>query len=130
MNRFQQQIAEFHQKFGQPIGATPLINPDRVELRSELIREEAIETMIAMKSGDLVGVADGIVDLIYVAIGAAVEFGIDIDPIFDIVHAANMAKEGGGTRADGKILKPPGWKSPDTAILVELANQSRGGKAA
>jgi hypothetical protein len=29
-----------------------------------------------------------------------------------------MAKEGGGAREDGKILKPPGWVAPDIAGVL------------
>jgi len=123
MNRFQECVREFHRKFNQPIGERPCIDESRTRLRADLIREEALETMIAIRTGDLVGVADGIVDLIYVALGAAVEFGIDITPIFEIVHAANMRKIGGPARCDGKILKPEGWEAPDAAILQELAKQ-------
>jgi hypothetical protein len=63
-------------------------------------------------------VADGIVDAIYVLIGAAITYGIDIRPVWQAVHAANMAKEGGATREDGKVQKPPGWQPPDIAGIL------------
>ena len=113
MNRFQKQVEEFHRKFGHVIGKTPAIS--RPELRVKLIKEEAKETCDAIERGDLVEAVDGLCDLLYVTLGAAVEFGIDIEPIFDEVHRTNMLKEGGGTRSDGKTLKPPGWVAPDIA---------------
>ena len=58
-------------------------------------------------------VADGIVDSIYVLIGTGGEMGLDLAEVWRRVHAANMAKEGGGKRADGKVLKPEGWVAPD-----------------
>lgn len=119
MNRMQALIEEFHHKFGHPVGMNP--HHGRKELREKLIREEAQETCDAILAGDMIGIADGIADLLYVAIGTAVEYGIDIEPIFDEVHRANMAKVGGATRADGKTLKPEGWKPP--RILEELIRQ-------
>jgi predicted HAD superfamily Cof-like phosphohydrolase len=123
MNRMQQQVREFHLKFGHVIGTTPAIS--RPHLRMDLIREEARETIEAIDRGDLVEAVDGLCDLLYVTIGAAVEFGIDIEPIFDEVHRSNMAKIGGATRADGKTLKPQGWQEPDVAGEINKQRQDR-----
>jgi predicted HAD superfamily Cof-like phosphohydrolase len=117
MNRMQQQVEEFHRAFDHPIGETPAIR--RPELRVDLIREEARETIEAIMRGDLVEAADGLCDLLYVTIGAAIEFGLDLEPLFDEVHRANMTKIGGAKRADGKTLKPEGWKPPDIAGEIE-----------
>lgn len=38
--------------------------------------------------------------------------GIDLTPFFFEVHRTNMHKVGGPVRADGKGLKPEGWKPP------------------
>ena len=111
MNRMQRQVEEFHRAFEHPIGVTPGFS--RPELRAELIKEEARETIEAIERGDLTEAVDGLCDLLYVTLGAAVEFGIDIEPIFDEVHRANMAKVGGETRADGKQMKPKNWTAPD-----------------
>jgi predicted HAD superfamily Cof-like phosphohydrolase len=65
-------------------------------------------------------------DVIYVICGTAVEFGIDLAPFFAEVHRTNMAKEGGATRADGKILKPEGWQPPRIAeMLAALMAEAR-----
>jgi predicted HAD superfamily Cof-like phosphohydrolase len=118
-NIMQTQVTEFHKKFGHVIGTTPQIS--RPELRIKLIRDEAKETCDAIEAGDLVEAIDGICDLLYVAIGTAIEFGVDIQPFFDEVHRSNMAKDGGGKDALGKTLKPPGWTPPD--IVGELWRQ-------
>jgi len=119
MNKMQKQVEDFHRKFDHYIGTSPEIS--RPELRVKLIREEAKETCDAIEAGDLVEAIDGICDLLYVAIGTAIEFGVDIEPIFDEVHRSNMAKEGGGKNALGKTLKPPGWTPPD--VLGHLIKQ-------
>jgi len=66
-----------------------------------------------MMDEDLVEIADGIGDVIYVLLGTAVSYGIDLRPIFDAIHDSNMKKVGGCTRDDGKIMKPEGWVPPD-----------------
>ena len=118
-NPMQRQVEAFHRELEHPIGETVAIR--RPELRAELIREEAQETVEAILRGDLIEAVDGLCDLLYVVFGAAVEFGIDLAPVFDEVHRSNMAKKGGVTRADGKTLKPPGWTRPD--IAGEIAKQ-------
>ncbi len=113
-------VLAFHRKFGCYTGDSPQRPPQPiVRLRLDLITEEYSELLRACDRGDLAGVADGIVDLIYVSIGKALAWGIDIRPIWRAVQRANMAKEGGGQRSDGKILKPAGWQPPDVAGLIE-----------
>lgn len=112
-------VADFHAKFGLNIREVPGIPEDSErDLRISLCDEEWTETREAMEQGDLPGVADGIADLIYVLLGTAESYGIDMDTIFPAVHEANMAKEGGGSRDDGKILKPDGWTPPDIEGLL------------
>jgi predicted HAD superfamily Cof-like phosphohydrolase len=109
-------VAEFHTAMGQTIGETPTVR-DRF-LRRSLIHEEAEETRDALVRCDLVEVADGLCDLIYVALGTAVACGIDLEPIFAEVHRTNMAKlQGGHKREDGKWQKPAGWQPPRIAEL-------------
>lgn len=112
-------VLAFHRKFACYVGDYPHL-PGRsiVDLRLRLIREEHRELLKAIHLGDLPGIADAIADLVYVIVGTAIAFGIDIRPIWKAVQQSNMAKTGGGTRQDGKILKPPGWRAPDVAGLV------------
>jgi len=98
-----------------------------VDLRVSLIDEEVNKELLkAMEIGDLPGIADGIADSMYVHIGAAVAYGIDLRPIWDTVHEANMKKVGGPVREDGKRLKPKEWVPPD--IKGELIKQGWNGK--
>ena len=113
-------VLRFHRKFGCYTGDHPH-GPPRpvVKLRLDLIIEEYGEVLRACDRGNLAGVAYGLVDLIYVSIGKALAWGIDLRPIWRAVQRANMAKEGGGQREDGKILKPPGWQPPDVEGLIQ-----------
>lgn len=115
-HRAQQDVADFHAALEIPIGDTPAIR--RPELRAELLREEASETCDAIIRGDLVEAIDGLCDVIVVAYGAAVEFGVDLAPFWDEVHRTNMLKVGGETRSDGKKLKPKDWVGPDIAGIL------------
>ena len=119
MSDWFQDVLEFHKAMGHYIGNTPQF-PDFlvIELRHALEQEEFSELCSAVINRDIVGVADGIADLIYVLIGRAISFGIDLRPVFAAVHKANMAKVDGPIRADGKKLKPEGWKPPDIAGIL------------
>lgn len=138
MHKAQEQVREFHVAMNQSVGETIAIRD--AELRAFLIIEEAIETVVGIvgskralkmieaehakiqnKIGspsdpgsepDLVEAVDGMCDLLYVTYGTAVAFGVDLESFYDEVHRANLAKASGEVRADGKRLKPPGWKPP------------------
>lgn len=69
---------------------------------------------------NLPALADALTDTDYISEGTRIEFGINGGPVLAAVHRANMAKVGGTTRNDGKILKPPGWVPPDIhRVLIE-----------
>lgn len=61
--------------------------------------------------------ADAIIDEIYVLIGSLLAMGIDFWPLWNAVHAANMAKAGGPV-VNGKVTKPEGWQAPDIEGLL------------
>jgi hypothetical protein len=123
MHKPQCDVVVFHLALDVPVFDTPAIR--RPELRASLIEEEAKETVEAIRSGDLVEAIDGLCDLIYVAYGAANEFGVDLEPFWDEVQRSNMKKVGGSVREDGKRLKPPDWKPPDIAGVLEVMQNNR-----
>lgn len=116
MSDWQALVRDFHHEFGVHVGSTPELRDH--ELRSNLISEEAGETIDAIAAGDLVEAVDGCIDLIYVCLGALVTWGVDADRIMAVVHTSNMTKTG-GVRDDGKILKGPGFVPPDVAGELE-----------
>lgn len=138
-------VKEFHRFFGHSIGEAPkLLHPDRVSSRYRWMEEELREFHEAMTKEDITEMADALVDLVYFAIGTAVEMGIPFDHVWELVHKANMAKSfkkehhikcplnrqwEEPTRCtcnavvykeDGKTAKPEGWKAPDDAIRFLL----------
>jgi predicted HAD superfamily Cof-like phosphohydrolase len=111
-------MLEFHEKFGVNIKTTPGIPAqNRQDLRRRLNDEEYMELVNAIWDQDLIKIADGIGDLIYVLLGQAVEYGIPIDEIFTEIHRSNMTKlwpDGTVKRNEyGKILKPSTYSPPD-----------------
>lgn len=116
MRLAQLMVVQFRARLGLGIGDTMAVrNP---EMHARLLREETEETCAALAAGDLVEVADGLADVIYIALGCAIECGINLSSVFAEVHRSNLAKEGGPIREDGKRLKPPGWQPPDVAGVL------------
>jgi predicted HAD superfamily Cof-like phosphohydrolase len=128
-NDWQKDTVEFQTKMGQECHTKPTLPSKKtLKLRYKLIDEEVNKELLpALKLYEESGyrslceadIADGIVDSIYVLIGCAVSFGVDLGPIWDKVHEANMLKAGGLRDKNGKILKPEGWVHPDIAKLIE-----------
>lgn len=120
MTREQQQVRDFHRTFGLTINATPTCPSagDR-QLREKLILEEWKELT---ESETIVDVADALGDLLYVVLGAAVTYGIDLEPIFQEIHRSNMTKVWPGNEvkknSDGKVLKPPTYSPADLKALI------------
>ena len=90
--------------------------------RISFMMEEITELCEAHATRDLVGVADALADLVYVALGTAHMMGIPFDAVFKVVHAANMQKLRGMTKR-GMVydaIKPEGWVGPEAEIATIL----------
>lgn len=107
-------VVNFHQMIGQPAPDNPdNLDEETVALRMRLIREETSELLCALATGNLPQVGQECVDLLYVVIGTMVSAGLDLPPLWRMVHEANMAKE--PDERGGKAVKPEGWIPPDFA---------------
>lgn len=115
-------VRTFHEAFNLRIGSEPeLPDHDDQQLRLELIREEYAELRSAHADQDIVAIADAIADLVYVACGMAVAYGIPLNQVWDAVQKANMEKLGPNGpiyREDGKVLKPEGWQAADIREVI------------
>ena len=123
MNKWQSDVRDFHIKYGALVQDSPAIPDNKTKiLRRNLIIEEVMEELLpAIKNDDIEEIADAIADSIYVLLGTAVSYGVDLEPIWEEVQKSNMNKTGQIHRDDGKVTKPEGWKPPD--ILGELKKQ-------
>lgn len=139
-------VRGFMHAFGQQVPEAPKF-PDRslLELRVRMLREEVQEIE---DSTDLVGLLDGVLDVMYVALGTALCAGItpgQIQAGFSQVHQSNLdklwtakqiensrmlasemvveASSKNGKfivrRPDGKVLKPPGHQGPQLGFVLQ-----------
>jgi predicted HAD superfamily Cof-like phosphohydrolase len=90
----EQMVLEFHKKYGHLVNTKPTVDlPDNVKnLRRKLIEEEWSELSKGLREDDLIEIADGIADLIYVLVGTAISYGIPIDRVLQEVHNSNLTK--------------------------------------
>lgn len=150
MTNEQKLIEEFMLKAGQelPIAPTSDIDLETRKLRAKLILEEALETIndglglaVFFETGlpegsfeasvrdvtfqefdntDLIELADGVADLLYVSYGTASTCGVDMEPVFDEVHKSNMSKFIDGYKdSSGKWIKGPSFRPPDIKTVIE-----------
>lgn len=109
-------VEDFHRMLDLPVAERPT-NIDRASFarRIRLINEELSEYCKAVSNDDIVGIADGLGDLLYVVFGAAVEHGLPMDTIFSQIQTSNMTKRDGYMDAGGK------WVKPDNYVPVDLS---------
>lgn len=116
-------VREFHEAFGLPVAESVTVpDTDRIALRRSLIREESNEAIHELSGflysfGKAENLAKELADLLYVTYGCALEFGIDLDKVFEEVHRSNMSKLGEDGkpiyREDGKVIKGPNYRPPN-----------------
>ncbi len=144
-------VRQFHATYHLPVADdAPGVDRDRVHMRMGLIAEEFAELVGAVYGAageqrvldayaqavaaddhtrDTVETADALGDLIYVIYGMALECGIPLPEVLAEVQASNLSKLGADGRpiyrADGKVLKGPGFREPDIAAVLDKAAASR-----
>ena len=115
-------IEEFHEQIIQLEKPTQvgIISDEFILERTRFLNEEVEEFTTTGMSGDMVGVADALADIVYVALGTAWQMGIPFQAIWDVVHSANMKKVRGITKRGNKhdAVKPEGWVGPEQAIAA------------
>ena len=119
----QDAVAQFQKAFQRPTNLDfSRIKQDKkvaeaFDLRQKLIYEECVELIQAMGEGKETEIKKEAADLLYVLAGLFVDFGWDMQVIFNRVHQSNMSKldENGKPifREDGKILKSNRYKEAD-----------------
>lgn len=124
-------VAEFHQAFGLGISEAPRANLGAVtnQLRFRLMQEENEEYLEAAANDDLIEVADALGDMLYILCGTILEHGLQhkIEEVFDAIQESNMSKLGADGkpiyREDGKVLKGPGYFTPDIPGVLNGSGQ-------
>jgi predicted HAD superfamily Cof-like phosphohydrolase len=118
-----EKVKQFMQTFGQEVKTNPSFSDEKTnQLRLDLITEELEELKNAMKTKDLLEVADALTDILYVTYGAGHAFGIDLDKCFDEVQNSNMSKLGKDGKPiynnSGKVMKGPSYFKPDLSKFI------------
>lgn len=134
-------VQAFMDKFDQSYFGAPRALPvDLAQFREDFMREELTEytdhtrhlEAVLDEGPDDAEIAvqlaeqlDGIIDLLYVAIGTGLLHGFPLQEAWRRVHEANMKKEKVARRGDSTrhslydVKKPVGWEKPDHSDLVE-----------
>jgi hypothetical protein len=118
-------VAAFHQKFGlEPTSQPDFPVRDIWVLKNAHLQEELDEIRAAAINGNLEEYFDGLIDLVYVALGAAYLSGLPFNEGFKRVHEANMKKVRALRTEDSKrgstydIVKPAGFVAPTLTDLI------------
>ena len=122
-------VGVFRDKMKLPMSNNPhLLSPEETSYFARFIMEELSEYLRANEEQNLVGAADAIVDLVYVALGAAHAMGLPFEELFEVVHKANLKKEPAnefcrsirGNQYD--VIKPIGWEAPEPEMENIIKN--------
>lgn len=109
-------VRDFHAKFDLMLHDCPgHLTARKAQERMECLLEELNEVGDAFAANDLAGQVDGLLDLIYFALGTLAMLGVDADAHWREVQRANMAKVRGiGHRGHAiDCVKPEGWQPPN-----------------
>lgn len=120
-------VADFHELIlNDHASSTPsLVSSAYYMERVRFLHEELTEFTDSAATGDIVGVADALADIVYVALGTAYKMGLPFDEIWRAVQIANMQKQRGITKRGNAVdaVKPLGWQGPEAAIARAINNK-------
>ena len=109
-------VREFHETMRVPIGEeSHNLKISRKVFRFRIMLEELKEYI---DSNNMADELDALVDLVYTAIGTAVESGYPFDEAWKAVHEANMKKLPNASGKTNKIRKPEGWIAPNIEKVI------------
>ena len=120
---YQKDVSEFMNLGEQKVSSNLTLKNDQVKLYMNLIKEEFEETLKAFNEDDLVELADGLADMVWVIMGMCNSTGINFDKVWTEVRASNMSKFVDGKfvkNESGKILKPEGYFKPNISRALGL----------
>ena len=113
---YQKDVSDFMILGEQKISSDLNLKNEQAQLYMNLIKEEFEETTKAFYDEDLVEVADGLADMVWVIMGMCNSVGIDFDKVWKEVKSSNMSKFVDGKfikNKAGKIMKPETYFKPN-----------------
>ena len=120
---YQKDVEDFMSAGDQPINKELSLQGDQQKLYMNLITEEYKETLQAFENNDLVEVADGLTDMVWVIMGMCSSCGIEFNKVWEEVRSSNMSKfvDGKAVKNDaGKIMKPDTYFKPDLKKILGI----------
>jgi predicted HAD superfamily Cof-like phosphohydrolase len=96
------------------------------KINRKFIRQMVIDELDELdEAKDEAEEVDALLDATYYILHHLAGTGLDIRPVWKLIHKANMTKfgPGGYKREDGKWCKPPDFVPPDDDIRKEIARQ-------
>lgn len=125
-----QDVKFFHKKMGvEHLSKPGLLNDSLLHYRAKFLQEELDEFVDANDSGNLVGAVDGLLDMVYVALGTLDLMGLSTEQIkgcWQAIQEANMTKRRAESVSESKrghtldVVKPEGWEGPEEKMAVLL----------
>jgi predicted HAD superfamily Cof-like phosphohydrolase len=121
-------VGEFHKRFDLPAWnyGPREWDQDLINFRIKFLSEELREFEDAAEVHDHAGMADALIDLVYVALGSAHMLGYPWQELWNEVQVANMRKVRAATDGSDSVrhsrwdvVKPPGWKAPDIRCVLK-----------
>jgi predicted HAD superfamily Cof-like phosphohydrolase len=121
-------VIEFHRKHDVPLPELPTnLDEHLIRYRLNFLQEELDELSEALYAEDIVGAADALVDLVYVALGTAAFMGLPFNVLFEVVHEANLTKVRAPVEETKRghvfdLVKPADFVDPKVEIKLILEN--------
>ena len=113
-------------RYEMPKDPTVMFDEDQAKLYMDLVEEEFNETKEAFANKDIVEVADGVADMVWVIMGLASSLGIDFYKVWEAVYQSNMSKVQEGklikNPETGKVMKPDTYFEPKIREALGLVN--------
>jgi len=118
-------LGEIVRQVGAHINRLAAVEQKDVRLeRAHYMTEELGEAYDALARSDPVALLDALADLVYVAVGTAVIFGLPLPEAFDEVHASNMTKDVDRSRF-GHPKKGEQYRLPQLESLMRYLVERR-----
>jgi predicted HAD superfamily Cof-like phosphohydrolase len=120
---YQKDVEDFMSAGDQLINKELSLQGDQQKLYMNLITEEYKETLEAFENNDLVEVADGLADMVWVIMGMCSSCGIEFNKVWEEVRSSNMSKfvDGKAVKNDaGKIMKSDTYFKPDLKKILGI----------
>lgn len=119
-------VVDFHNKYGLVYtGKVRPLDKSTQAYRIHFLEEELKEFIQSANLDDTVGMADALIDIVYVAMGTAYMMGLPWQKLWDEVQRTNMNKIRATDANQSKrknlldVIKPEGWEPPNLKAIID-----------